>query len=107
MHAAAVPGVDVLPETGDRATEHIAALPALEKYFASYNLITDRTPEILSTMNTLESVTFSACSRLTNAGVAKLARLPRLKEVDLGGMPLVTADVAALFPAGVRVKTTS
>lgn len=91
-------------DTGDRATEHIAKLPGLKRYFASYNLITDRTPELLSGMDSLEQVTFSACSRLTNAGVAKLARLPRLRELDLGGMPQVTREVAALFPPGVRVS---
>lgn len=91
-------------DTGDGATAHIAKLPALKRYFASYNLITDRTPELLSGMDTLEQVTFSACSRLTNAGVARLARLPRLRELDLGGMPRVTREVAALFPPGVRVS---
>ena len=34
-------------DTGDGATEHIAALPRLKKYFASYTKITDRTPELL------------------------------------------------------------
>ena len=91
-------------DTGDRATEHLVALPGLKRYFASYNLITDRTPELLSGMDTLEQVTFSACSRLTNAGVARLARLPRLREIDLGGMPRVTRDVAAAFPSGVRLR---
>jgi len=90
-------------DTGDRATEHVARLPRLQKYFASYNLITDRTPEILSGMDSIERVTFDACARLTNAGVAKLARLPGLREVTLGGMPRVTPDVAAVFPSGVRV----
>ena len=90
-------------DTGDRATEHVARLPQLRKYFASYNLITDRTPEILSGMDSIERVTFDACARLTNAGVAKLARLPGLREVTLGGMPRVTPDVAAVFPSGVRV----
>lgn len=91
-------------DTGDRATEHIARLPRLRKYFASYTLITDRSPEILSGMETLESVTFSACARLTNAGVATLARLPRLIEVDLGGMPGVTPAVIGAFAPGVEVR---
>jgi hypothetical protein len=93
-------------DTGDVATEHIARLPSLTRYFASYNLITDRTPEILSGMDTLESVAFSACSRLTNAGVARLARLPHLREVDVGGMPRVTQDVVGHFGPGVRVRYT-
>src|SRR6059058_4834815 len=44
-------------DTGDRATEHVARLPQLRKYFASYNLIADRTPEILSGMDSIERVT--------------------------------------------------
>jgi hypothetical protein len=93
-------------DTTDAATEHIVSLTTLKKYFASYNRITDRTPELLSTMATLEEVTFSSCSGLTNAGVRHLARLPRLRMVDLAGMPGVTGDVAAAFPPAVRVKYT-
>jgi hypothetical protein len=89
--------------TGDRATEHIRGLAHLRKYFASYNLITDRTPEILSQMDTLEEVTFDSCARLTNRGVAALARLPRLRQVGVSGMPLVTSEVIAAFPPGVHV----
>lgn len=74
-------------DTTDAATEHIAALPALEKYFASYNRITDRTPEILSGMPSLEDVTFDSCAGLTDAGIAMLARLPRLRELRVESMP--------------------
>jgi len=91
-------------DTGDRATEHIANLSNLKTYFASYNLITDRTPEVLSEMDTLEKVTFDSCSRLTNAGGAKLARLPRLREVSVGGMPRVAADVVSVFSPRVKVR---
>ena len=91
-------------ETGDRATEHIASLPNLKTYFASYNLITDLSPAILSGMDTLEQVTFDSCLRLTNAGVATLARLPKLRELCLSGMPKVAADVVNMFPPSVRVR---
>jgi Leucine Rich repeat len=91
-------------ETGDGATEHIATLPNLRKYFASYTRITDRTPELLSTSTSLETVEFSACAGLTNAGVATLAWLPRLREVILGGMSNVTAEIVSAFPARVRVS---
>ena len=37
-------------DTTDAATQHITGLPKLKKYFASYNRITDRTPEMLSGM---------------------------------------------------------
>lgn len=91
-------------DTTDAATEHIAALPRLMRYFASYTRITDRTPEILATMRSLERVEFSSCADVTSAGVARLARLPRLREVSVSGMPKVSAEVTAAFPANVRVN---
>jgi ankyrin repeat protein len=91
-------------ETTDVATEHIAALPRLMRYFASYTRITDRTPEILGTIASLERVEFSSCAGVSTAGVAKLARLPRLREVSVSGMPKVSAEITAAFPANVRVN---
>ena len=91
-------------ETTDVATRHVAELPRLRKYFASYTRITDRTPEILSGVRSLEEVELDSCAGLTDAGVAALARLPGLREVRLSGMRNVTRDVAAAFPAGVRVS---
>jgi hypothetical protein len=90
-------------ETTDRATEHITGLPSLKKYFASYTRITDRTPELLSGIDSLENVSFSECHGLTNAGITALARLPRLRKLDLGGMPKITGDAFAAFPPRVRV----
>jgi hypothetical protein len=91
-------------DTTDVATGHIAALPRLKKYFASYNRITDRTPEVLSGMDSLEDVTFDSCAGLSNAGIATLARLPRLRELRVESMPNVTAEVAAVFSPTVRVR---
>jgi hypothetical protein len=90
-------------ETGDRATEWIVRLPTLRRYFASYTRITDRTPELLSTMMSLEEITFDSCAGLTDDGVAKLARLPQLRHVRLSGMPRVSRRIAGAFGAGVRV----
>ena len=91
-------------DTGDVATSHITGLGRLQKYFASYNRITDRTPELLSTMDSLESITFDTCAGLTNAGVATLARLPRLKSLNVSGLPRVTSDIVTAFPEHVRVR---
>jgi hypothetical protein len=91
-------------ETTDAATAHIVTLTRLKKYFASYNRITDRTPEILSGTPSLEEITFDSCAGLTNAGIATLARLPRLRTLRVGSMPRVTADVVAAFGSGVDVK---
>jgi hypothetical protein len=43
-----------------------------------------------------------ACHGLTNAGVAKLARLPKLRELRLAGKGL-TPDVKGLFPPRITV----
>lgn len=91
-------------DTTDVATEQITGLPGLKKYFASYNRITDRTPELLSEVTSLEDVEFSGCAALTNHGIARLARLPHLRELRAGGMPAVTADVITAFPARVHVE---
>ena len=89
-------------DTTDAATEHITGLRKLSYYFNSYTTITDRTPELLGGMDSLERVTFDACHGLTNAGVARLARLPRLRELRVSGR-MVTPAVVGTFPAAVTV----
>jgi hypothetical protein len=91
-------------ETTDAATGHLTGLRNLRKYFASYTRITDRTPELLSEVSSLEDVGFSSCAGLTDRGIAALARLPRLRLLDLGGMRQVTAEVLTAFPAQVVVR---
>lgn len=88
--------------TTDVATSHLTQLPTLRKYFASYTQITDETPRLLSGVESLEEITFSACAGLTNAGVGALARLPRLRVLRVSGSG-VTPDVASPFPAHVTV----
>ena len=88
-------------ETSDLATEHIVGLPRLKSYFASYTRITDRTPELLSGMNSLEQITLNSCAGVTNAGLAHLARLPRLRELRVSGRE-ITPEAAIAFPPRVR-----
>jgi Leucine Rich repeat len=88
--------------TTDAATECLTSLRQLRRYFASYTQITDRTPALLSQVESLESVTFDSCAQLTNAGIAALARLPRLTELRVSGAGL-TAAVGDAFPPTVRV----
>ena len=88
--------------TTDAATEHITGLPKLTYYFNSYTTITDRTPELLSRMDSLERITFDTCHGLTNEGIATLTRLPALRELRVSGRRL-TPDVVAAFPPRVRV----
>jgi hypothetical protein len=89
-------------DTTDAATDHITGLTKLSYYFNSYTTITDRTPELLSGMSSLERITFDACHGLTNAGVARLARLPALRELRVSGRR-ITAEVVGMFPSGVTV----
>ena len=89
-------------DTTDVATTHIARLPKLSRYFASYTQITDRTPTLLSDITTLESVTFDSCAALTDHGIASLARLPRLRALRVSGRGL-TANVGAPFASTVTV----
>lgn len=89
-------------DTTDAATQHITSLRNLSYYFNSYTTITDRTPELLSRMDSLERITFDACHGLTNAGVARLARLPKLRELRVSGRGM-TSEVGAPFPPRVRV----
>ena len=72
-------------------------------YFASYTRITDRTPEILGGIESLEEITLDTCAGLTNRGIAALARLPGLRRLSASGMPHVTPEIATAFGPGVRV----
>ncbi len=89
-------------DTTDAATEHVAGLQ-LKTYYAGLTMITDRSLEILGRMLPLESIEFYQTRSVTDAGLPYLARLPRLREVHLSGLPNVTLAGTAVFPAGVRV----
>ena len=89
-------------DTTDAATEHLTGLAALRSYFNSYTTITDRTPELLSRLDSLERVTFDNCHRLTNAGITHLARLPRLAHLRVNSHG-VTPAVRAAFTVTVDV----
>jgi hypothetical protein len=92
-------------DTTDAATEHITGLRNLSSYFNSYTTVTDRTPELLSTMDSLERITFDTCHELTNAGIARLARLPKLRELRASGRR-ITSELRQVFPARVDVLQT-
>jgi len=90
-------------DTTDVATAHIAGL-AIGYYYAGLTQITDRSLEILGRMSSLEEVALYECKGVTDAGVAFLVALPRLREVHLDGLPGVTFSGAHVFPSHVRVK---
>lgn len=90
-------------ETTDAATEHLRDL-RLQSYYAGKTRITDASLAILANMDSLERIQFWETAGVTAAGVRLLRRLPHLRELGLEGLPHVTADVAAEFPARVRVS---
>jgi hypothetical protein len=92
-------------DTTDAATEHIAGV-ALKYYYAGLTQITDRSLEMLGRMASLESIEFYETKNVTDAGLVHLAGLPRLKEVQLGGLPHVTYAGTGVFPAHIRVEYT-
>ncbi len=74
-------------DTGDLATEHIAGLTQLKSYYAGATQITDRSLEILSSMESLERIEFWQCAGITDGGLKKLARLPNLRELLNNPLP--------------------
>ena len=89
--------------TTDASTAHIAGLN-LRTYYAGLTQITDHSLEILGRMASLEYIEFYECNGITDAGLVFVARLPRLREVALGGLAGVTFEGTRVFPAHVRVK---
>ena len=90
-------------KTTDTATEHVAGLQNLKKYYAGSTKITDRSLEILGGMESLEQLTFDNCTRITDGGLVFLAGLPNLREISIEGSPKVTREGMNVFPAKVTV----
>jgi hypothetical protein len=91
-------------DTTDEATAHIAGLSELKTYYAGETKITDDSLQILGRMRALERLEFWSVAGITDAGVVRLATLPRLRELVIEGSPGVTRAVVDRFPPGVRVK---
>lgn len=89
-------------ETGDAATEHIGGL-GIKYYYAGLTQISDRSLEILGSMERLEQVDLYECKRVTDAGLPALARLQSLREVHLDSCPGVTLQGTRVFAPGVQV----
>src|SRR5262249_41378461 len=71
-------------DTGDAATERIAGLSGLKTCYAGKTRIINRSLEILGRMLSLEKIEFWECAGITDAGVAVLACLPRLRAITVG-----------------------
>jgi len=89
-------------ETGDAATEHIREL-GIKYYYAGLTQITDRSLEILGSMESLEQVDLYECMKVTDVGLPFLARLPRLREVHFDGSPGITLGGTKVFAPDVHV----
>jgi hypothetical protein len=91
-------------ETGDEATEHISGLRHLQKYHVWGTQITDRSLELMSQIDALESVLFWNCPGITDEGLARLTRLPHLASLDLQNCEGLTAQCVEGFRPEVRVN---
>jgi hypothetical protein len=91
-------------DIGDVAVEHLGNLRKLETFYAGDTRIGDRGLEVLGSLPALQKVELWSCINVTNAGLAALARAPRLREVSIEMSPLVTRDAAKLFPPHVTVS---
>ena len=89
--------------TTDIATSHISRLPKLNTYYAGMTQITDLSLELISGMNSLESVELYKCLNITNTGLSNLKNLPTLKTLRIGGLPKVTPASLVSFPPQVRI----
>lgn len=94
-------------DTTDVATGHIEGLKQLTYYYAGLTLITDRSLEILGRMTSLEQIDLYECKHVTDAGLAFLTSLPRLREIHLDSLPGVTLEGTRILPPHVRVKYTT
>jgi len=88
--------------TGDAATDYIREL-AINYYYAGLTQITDRSLQILGSMESLEQVEFYECLKITDTGLPFLARLPKLREAHFDGSPGITLDGTKVFRPGVHV----
>jgi hypothetical protein len=91
-------------DTGDVATSHIAGLHKLTTYYAGMTKITDRSLEILAGMSSLERIELWQCVGITDMGIARLATLPRLRDITIDGSPNVSRAALPLFPSNVHVN---
>lgn len=91
-------------DTGDVATSHLAGLANLRSYYAGKTLITDRSLGVLGGIASLEKLEFWEVGGITDAGIAELSRLPKLKEISVEGSPHVTRDGFRAFPPTVRTR---
>jgi hypothetical protein len=89
--------------TSDVATEHIARI-SLKSYYAGLTQITDRSLEILGRIDSLEEIEFYECLKITDAGLPSLARLPRLRQLQIWGSPGISLDGTRVLPSRVRVR---
>jgi hypothetical protein len=90
-------------ETTDAATDHLTGLSNLKSYYAGMTKITDRSLEIICGLTALEQLELWEIAGITDAGIARLAALPLLREISIGGSPRVTRAGVSVFPASVRV----
>lgn len=91
-------------ETTDEATAHLRGLERLHTYAAWDTRITDSSLKMLSQMQSLREVRFSKCAGISEVGVAELAGLRKLRQLDLEELQNVGPEAVLSFPAEVRIN---
>jgi hypothetical protein len=91
----------------DTAIAHVAELATLKCVGIASTAITDRALGVLATIRSLEKIELRDGRGVTGDGLARLAALPRLREVTLGALPQVKGADLTVFPPHVRVTFSS
>jgi RNA polymerase sigma factor (sigma-70 family) len=92
------------PNISDQAMSALRDSPRLTFLGIWGSSITDEGLQFLNQIASLRRVRLSGISAVTDAGVAHLAALPRLNQLDLERLPNVTAESIFAFPTNVRVN---
>lgn len=96
-----------LPETGDQATGHLADSAQLIDYrvFANGRAQTsDLSLQRLSAIDSLEHLVLDGLPLISNEGIFKLTRLPRLKNLEVTRCPQISHGAFAGFHKRVSIS---
>ncbi len=91
----------------DAVLREIAAIPSLRWLHAQDMASGDDGFIALSECTTLESLAVRFCHRATDPAIAAIARLPKLKSLNIGGRRLTDAALAPLADAQVLTDFSS
>ena len=109
-HIARIPRLERLTNmynrsTTDAATRHLQGHRTLEHYSAFGTQITDASLHVLASCARLETLEFENCGGITDAGLAAVLELPRLRRVSAWACTRVTGEWLAAVPPRIEAKS--